>query len=96
MAWREGYWRLRLVGIAILAAGVVLELAIVGRYAVAFFSGVPAPFFLPEFLGFPPMILGIAIVLGVWVADGFAAQSGSGAEPPPRERGEASAAPPLN
>jgi hypothetical protein len=70
MAAREGFHRIYLIGKAILAFGILLDLFLfIGFVAAAF--GARLEMFGIGMLGIPATLLGIAILAATWVAEGF-------------------------
>lgn len=79
MAAREGFRRIYLIGKAILALGILLDLFLfIGLIAAAL--GANQEIFGIGVLGIPPTLLGLAILAIAWVAEGFS----NGRRPVPR------------
>ena len=72
MALDEGFRRIRTVGKAILATGLLLDLFPIIGLVVSAFGGQALPFFPIGAFGIPVTVAGIVVLLGVWVAEGFA------------------------
>jgi hypothetical protein len=72
MALDEGFRRIRTVGKAILATGLLLDLFLIIGLVVAAFAAQPSPFFAIGAFGIPLTVADGVILLGAWVAEGFA------------------------
>jgi hypothetical protein len=72
MALDEGFRRIRSVGKAILATGLLLDLFLIIGLVVSAFGGQALPFFPVGAFGIPLTVAGAIILLGAWVAEGFA------------------------
>jgi hypothetical protein len=70
MAAKEGFRRMYLIGKAVLALGVLLDLfLIIGLIAAAF--GATNYVFAIGVFGIPPTVSGLTILAATWVAEGF-------------------------
>ncbi|MGD0367814.1 MAG: hypothetical protein ABSA94_10160 [Acidobacteriaceae bacterium] len=72
MALDEGFRRMRTVGKAILAAGLLLDLFLIIGLIVAAFAAPPSPFFAIGAFGIPLTVTGATVLLGAWIGEGFA------------------------
>jgi hypothetical protein len=74
MSHREGFRRVRLIGKAILATGLLLDgFLIIGLIVAGLARGLgdASPFFAIGFFGIPVTIVGIAILCAAWIVEGF-------------------------
>jgi hypothetical protein len=71
MALDEGFRRIRTVGKAILATGLLLDLFLIIGLLVSAFGGQALAFFPIGAFGIPLTVAGILVLLGIWVAEGF-------------------------
>jgi hypothetical protein len=73
MALDEGFRRIRTVGKAILATGLLLDLFLIIGLVVSAFGAHALPFLPIGAFGIPVTVAGILILVGAWVAEGFVA-----------------------
>lgn len=76
MAYREGFRRLRMVGKAVLAAGLIFDAFLLIGFVVALLTRNPAEasFFAIGFFGIPVTVSGLVILCAAWIIEGFVLQ----------------------